>query len=102
METVKGVRRYYIDLDWNKASKRHEVAQGQQACFENKWNPFKTHWEQGFDSDCAMHCSLSDSCHAIFQDKEIAGKNHLKEIVVPMGEYPRGFEQRVEMRRVER
>lgn len=80
---MKGVKRLYIDIDWDTLQEVNpEISDSQIRCMERKWSPFKE-WEQGFDSDCAIHCSKRDSCMRVFYDEDFHFKNHFKEIIIP-------------------
>ena len=39
-------------------------------CMKKKWDINRNDWEQGFDSDCAIHCCQRDICFQIFKNKE--------------------------------
>ena len=39
-------------------------------CLEYKWDINRVDTEQGFDSDCTIHCKLYDICYKILEDKE--------------------------------
>ncbi|MGG3987316.1 hypothetical protein [Bacillus smithii] len=83
---MKGVKRKFIDIDWDKIKQLYPNIEDEQIrCMKDKWSPFKN-WQQGFDSDCAIHCRLHDICFKAFYDERVEGENHFKEIVIPTEE----------------
>lgn len=82
MRRFKGVKRLYINIDWDKMLYENEhVSRRNVECMKIQWNPFKD-WEQGFNSDC-FHCQSYEVCNNIFWNEKYHLENHFKEIVIP-------------------
>lgn len=92
---MKGVKRRFIDIDWDKMKKIYPSIDDKQIrCMKDKWNPFRN-WQQGFDSDCGMHCSLCDICSEAFYDERVEGKEHFKEIIIPVKEINKSADEEI-------
>jgi hypothetical protein len=99
---MKGIKRHYINIDKQKLQELHpEVDDQQFKCMMSKWNPFRDKWKQGFDSDCYGHCTGFESCLEAFHDDRVEGKNHLKQIIVPMEEKPCWEDKQVEIKDID-
>lgn len=75
--------RNYIDINWNLMQVSDPtITTAHVKCIKNKWNIFGATERQGWDSDCAVHCSEFENCCMAFNNAEFHLKNHMKSVYV--------------------
>jgi len=103
---MKGIKRLFIDLNEDKIRNKYNIPKIKEHdllwCINNKWSIFSNDREQGFDSDCFLHCWNYEKCEQIFNDEECYGKNNFKLIILPIDKEPHWTDKNKEVEIIEK